>query len=350
MPDKMIIRLLWILMILMRSSATGAGSGLQIVQTPRGTNQVNGIININDIPPDLLNTNIFSYFSTEDRNIMLSPQYDQIKSILKISNKSRRLELLKEAIEDIDPSFEDNYLLRYAAAKGMKDVVELLLTYPSVDPRAKHGWAFILSKENKHEATYNLLMERSIQNDISPALPVYSADILYDIIYADANGTWDKIREQNDMQLLLETSTKISPHLIYAIYESIYSGKTELAKLMLSFAAFDNSHFNHKVLMKQLMCGYSVRDIRKVDPFLYRADRPSMLVSAMEKQNLELVNFILDNGIKWNHSKVFACSKSYKTRRNGMSHALKIARNLQETNSRNDPELNSIINRLKNLL
>ena len=115
----MIIRLLWTMMILMGSSATGIRSGLQTVQNPGIRNQINGRPNINDVPADLLNRHILSYLSTEDRHIFLSHQYDQIKSILKISNQSKRLKLLKEAIEDIDPDFEDNYLLRYAAAKGM---------------------------------------------------------------------------------------------------------------------------------------------------------------------------------------------------------------------------------------
>jgi hypothetical protein len=50
------------------------------------------------------------------------------------------MKLLKKELERIDPSIKDKYLLRYAAAK---DIVQLLLKYPSVDPTAKGNWELI---------------------------------------------------------------------------------------------------------------------------------------------------------------------------------------------------------------
>jgi hypothetical protein len=285
----MIIRLLWIMMILGGNGATAAQSGLQMVSNAANRKQVN----LNDIPAQSLADQVLPYLSTEDSHNSLSSQFDHIKSILKIWNPKRRLKLLKKALENNDPAFEDNYLLRYAAAKGMKDVVELLLTYSTVDPRAKNNWALILAKENKHEKVYQLLVQklpfhytgRNFGRNSSKAL-------LFDLINAKSDNKWEEIQQHRELQLLLDTSTKILPHLKNAISEAIRLRKTELAKMMLFLTAFDHSYFNHIVLIKQLIRGNSIYDIRQIDPFLN--GRESIFVSAVRSGNVELANLILD--------------------------------------------------------
>jgi hypothetical protein len=294
-PIKMIIRLLWIMMILVGSSASAAQSGLQMVSDSANRKQVN----LNDIPAHLFTENIFPYLSTEDALNFLSSPFAHIKSILTIWNPKRRLKLLKKALENNDPAFEDNYLLRYAAAKGMKDVVELLLNYPTVDPRAKNNWALILAKENQHEMVYELLAERSLENDIETGLINSSQALLIDLINAESNNQREEIQQHRDLKLLLETSTKILPHAKDAICEAIQLGKTDLAKMMLFFTAFEDSFLmNQIVLIKQMMKGNSFKDIRKIDPFIY--GRESIFVDAVRSGNFELAELILDKAFKFN--------------------------------------------------
>jgi hypothetical protein len=283
--------------------------------------------------------------TAQDTHNFLSSRFDHIKSILKIWNPRRRLKLLKKALERNDPAFEDNYLLRYAAAKGMKDIVQLLLTYSCVDPRAKDNWALILAKENKHEEVYNLLVQRSPENDIETGLIHYSNsshDLLTDLIHAQPNVAWKEIRQLRDLQLLLDTSTKILPYLEDAISDAITMGKTELAIMMLFFVAFDHSYFNHIVLIKQLMRGNSFKDVRKINPFRYGNE--SLFVNAIRSGDLKLVNLILEKGLKCNPFQVFVCSMFYWHRRDALSIALKIAK------SKSDLEMVSTGKRLKQIL
>jgi hypothetical protein len=285
--------------------------------------------------------------SAQDTFNFLSSRFDHIKSILKIWNPKRRLKLLKKALENNDPAFEDNYLLRYAAAKGMKDVVELLLNYSSVDPTAKDNWALILAKENRHQDVYNLLVQGSPENDIETGQlnrPNSSHAILLDLIHAEPGVEWEEMQQQTDLKLLLDTSTRILPYLEDAISVAIRLRKTELAKMMLFLVAFDHSYFNHIVLIKQLMRGNSFKDIRKINPFLYGDE--SLLVKAVRSGNADLANLILDKALKLNPLQVFACSRYYCRRNDALSIALRIASNF----SRADLEMFSTARRLRNIL
>jgi hypothetical protein len=285
------------MMALVGSSATAAQSGLN----PTNRLSVNQRTYINDIPAHLLTDHVFPYLSTEDTHNFLSSRFDHIKSIIKIWNPKRRFKLLKKALENNDPAFDDNYLLRYAAAKGMKDVVELLLNYSSVDPAAKNNWALILAKENKYDKVFDLLAQRLPENDIETGqlnLPNSSHAILLDLIHAEPGVDWEEMQQQRDLQLLLDTSTKILPYLEDSISVAIRLGKTELAKMMLFFVAFDDSYFNNMVLIKQLRCGNSVTDIRKINPFRYGDD--SIFVQAVRSGNVDLANLILDKALTLN--------------------------------------------------
>jgi hypothetical protein len=234
---------------------------------------------------------------------------------------------LKKALERNDPAFEDNYLLRYAAAKGMKDIVELLLKYSSVDPKAKDYWALTLAKENKHQEVYNLLVQRSPENDIEAdrnfrlsstrqfrrSFTRHSSKaLLFDLINAESHNRWKEIQQLRDLQLLLDTSTKILPSLERAICQAIFLGKRELAKAMLFFVAFDHSYFNHIVFIRQLIRGNSFQDIRKIDPFLRGND--SIFVNAVRNGNFELANLILDKALKLNPIQPFLSGTLYRKR------------------------------------
>ena len=331
-------------MALVGSYVTATQSALN----PTNRYHVNQRTQINDIPAHLLTDHIFSYLTAQDTYNFLSFRFDHIKSILKIWNPRRRLKLLKKALERNDPAFEDNYLLRYAAAKGMKDIVQLLLTYSCVDPRAKNNWALILAKENKHEDVYNLLVQRSPENDIETGLIHYSNssyDILSDLIHAQPDVAWGAVEQRNDLQLLLDTSTKILPYLEDAIFKALRLGKSELVTMMLFFVAFDHSYFNHIVLIKQLMRGNSFKDIRKINPFLHGNE--SIFVKAMRGGDLKLVNLILDKGVKSNPFQVFACSQYYSQRQDALCTALRIAR---RTFSTSDLETVSTGRRLRHIL
>jgi hypothetical protein len=132
-----------------------------------------------------------------------------------------------------------------------------------------------------------------------------------------------KVRQQLvDLQLLLDTSTKILPFLESAISETIRLGKTELAKAMLFFVAFDHSYFNHMVLIKQLMRGNSYRDIRKINPFAN--GRNSLFVQAVRKGNVELANLILDKSLKPNPMQPLLCTNFFNERYRNLEIASRI--------------------------
>jgi hypothetical protein len=197
----------------------------------------------------------------------------------------------------------------------MKDVVELLLTYSTVDPRAKNNWALILAKENNHDEVYQLLAERSPEKDAKTGQikrPQSSQALLLDLINADSHNLWKEIQQRRDLKLLLETSTTILPDLEGAISEAIRLGKTELAKMMLFLVAFDNSYFNHIIFFKQLKIGNSFKDLRKIDPFLN--GRLSIFTNAVRSGNVELATLILDKALKLNPIQPFLSGTLYGER------------------------------------
>ena len=284
----MIIPLICLMMALVVSSPSAGDSGVQM-----HSNHVGHQTALNDIPDHLLNDHIFPYLSANEIDNFMSSQYDHVKSIFKIWNNRKRLKLLKKELERIDPSFEDNYLLRYAAAKGMKDIVQLLLQYPSVDPTAKDNWALILARENNHKDVFNVLAQHLSEHDIETGR-------INRLKSSRFEGASNRARAWKDLELLLETSTKILPHLEDAIVGVIRLGRTQLAKIMLFFVAFDHSYFNHMVLFRQLAAGNLLRDVRKLDPFA-KEDK-SVFLNAISNGNVELANLILDKAIKLNPS------------------------------------------------
>ena len=309
----MIIPLICLVMALVDSSPSADHSGVQM-----HSNHVGHLTALNDIPDHLLEDYIFPYLSANEIDNFMSSQYDHVKSIIKIWNPRKRMKLLKRELERIDPSFEDNYLLRYAAAKGMKDIVKFLLQYPSVDPTAKDNWALILARENNHKEVYNVLEQHLSKHDIETGrinLLKSSRALLSDIIRADFDGA----RVRKDLKLLLETSTKILPHLEEAILDAIRLGRTQLAKIMLFFVAFDHSFFNHMVLFRQLAAGNSLLDIRKLNPFAKEDE--SVFLNAISNGNVELANLILEKGLKLNPLRPFICSRYFRERRRSLERA-----------------------------
>jgi len=169
---------------------------------PYHVNHVNHQTALNDIPDHLLEDHIFPYLCANEIDNFMSSQYDHVKSIIKIWNPRKRMKLLKRELERIDPSFEDNYLLRYAAAKGMKDIVQLLLQYPSVDPTAKDNWALILARENNHKEVYNVLEQHLSKHDIETGRINHlksSRALLSDIIHSDFDGASNRARARKDL-------------------------------------------------------------------------------------------------------------------------------------------------------
>jgi hypothetical protein len=316
----MIIPLICLVMALVDSSPSADHSGVQM-----HSNHVGHLTALNDIPDHLLEDYIFPYLSANEiDNFMssLSSDYDHVKSIIKIWNPRKRLKLLKKELERIDPSFEDNYLLRYAAAKGMKDIVHLLLQYPSVDPTAKDNWALILARENNHKEVFNVLAQHLSEHDSETGRInrlKSSRALLSDVIHADFQVASNRAWAWKDLKLLLETSTQILPHLEEAILEAIRLGRTQLAKIMLFFVAFDLSYFNHMVLFRQLAAGNSLLDIRKLNPFAKEDE--SVFLNAISNGNVELANLILEKGLKLNPLRPFIFSRYFRERRQSLESA-----------------------------
>lgn len=338
-----------LLLLFIVSSGTNANRPLSSKEIIPNAPHPNHRITLNALPPGLLEEHLFPFLSADDAQNLMSSQYDHIKSILKIWNPKRRLRQLKEELENVDPAFEHNYLLRYAAAKGMKDVVELLLKYPSVDPTARDSWALILAKENGHNDVYELLMQHVDQGDIeSGIVPRVNSShaLLSDIIHDGSLDPWKDSQQKNDLELLLDTSTKLLPYLENAMREAIHLGKTDLVKMMLFFVAFDKSYFNHKVLIRQFAAGNSIKDIRKINPFTDHD--ASLLISAIKNGNAELANLILGKALKWNPFQLYMCTKYYSRRWRTLNLAHIMVSEILESNSQ--PDLETLELRLKSIL
>jgi hypothetical protein len=104
-----------------------------------------------------------------------------------------------------------------------------------------------------------------------------------------------------------------------AILEAIRLGRTQLAKIMLFFVAFDLSYFNHMVLFRQLAAGNSLLDIRKLNPFAKEDE--SVFLNAISNGNVELANLILEKGLKLNPLRPFIFSRYFRERRQSLESA-----------------------------
>ena len=258
-----------------------------------------------DLPLHLLQEFVLPNLSDDEADQLIALQYENVKSILKLWSPRRRLKLLQRALRRTDPAFDNNYLLRYSASKGFYDVVELLLNYQSVDPKAHDNWALILAKENGHAGVYELLCKHvGNKSDLDDYGSSYS--LLMDLVTTVPDAPWKYSQQRRDLQLLLDSSTKILPFLKDGIFMAIDYNRNDLAKIMLDFVAFDRSFFNHLVLIKQLAAGNSLYDLRKIDPFTI--SEKSLFLQAVENQNVELANFMLDEGIHWIHLSILMLS------------------------------------------
>jgi ankyrin repeat protein len=76
--------------------------------------------------------------------------------------QDRRLEELKEvknAIQNGDPTEDDNILIRSASARGNTEAVRLLLQDGRADPRADDNYAIIEASQNGHTEVVRLLLQ-----------------------------------------------------------------------------------------------------------------------------------------------------------------------------------------------
>ena len=259
------------------------------------------------IPQHIWAQKIIPYLTQKDLlNFQLS-LIKKLSAVLRIRNSRKRFRLLKKYLKHYDPSNQQNYLLRFAAAKGMFDVVEILLQYPGVDPTAKKNWALILARENKHMRVYNLLAD--FHQDLELGLGLgedgNSQSLLMDILDSGANTSVGIEQDIIDLKLLLKTSTQLLPDLKQGIIHALQIKRNDLAKIMFYFVSFDYSYFNHMVYFRQLAAGNSIWNLRKVDPF----DDPNVpvIILAVRSNNLEMVKFILDKALKWNPFTIISC-------------------------------------------
>ena len=76
--------------------------------------------------------------------------------------KNGNIDDVKQLLSVIDPSIKNNYAIRWAAENGHKDVVELLLKDPRVDPNnSVIRWA----ARNVHKDIIELLEQHSYKID-----------------------------------------------------------------------------------------------------------------------------------------------------------------------------------------
>jgi hypothetical protein len=100
---------------------------------------------------------------------------------IRLAAANGQLGVVNRLLEDarVDPSASDNYALIQAAKNGYLDVVNRLLVHPNVDPSARDNEAIIWAAENGHLDVVNRLLDHGVDP---------SASDNYAILFAATNG------------------------------------------------------------------------------------------------------------------------------------------------------------------
>ena len=192
---------------------------------------------------------------------------------------SRNLQEFQELLKYVDPSFHRNYLLRLAAAKGMVKFVKVLIDTGKINATDWYNWALVLAIRNKHTETKNLLKNtigngKSIDDSDSNYLVVL--DVLIGQLSLESVHPMVKLILMDDFNLYLESidRKKSSLDLSLMLDQAVIFENWDRMKTLLEFGA---------------------------DPF--QTLEFCALLSAIEKNDIDLVKTLLYYGNGWNSVK-----------------------------------------------
>jgi ankyrin repeat protein len=190
---------------------------------------------------------------------------------------------LKTKVNDgWNPSYDDNYAIRYAAEYGRVEMVKLLLADDRVDPSVNDNFAIQLAAENGHIEVVKLLLA---DDRVDP-----SARGNYAIRFAAETGHIEMVK-------LLLTDDRVDPsdNNNYAIQLAAYYGHTEVVKQLLADkrvdpSAEDNYAIRHAALKGHTEVVKLLLTDKKVDP---SADDNYAIIYATENGHIEVVKLLL---------------------------------------------------------
>ena len=186
--------------------------------------------------------------SDADFNIILKNVNVDPEVIFKAIIKGNKHQLLKNYLNKIDPSLDDNWAIRKASKKGYYIIVKLLLDLPlergvhehssralheekpsfRVDPSANNNYAIQLASKNGHEVLVKLLLDLPLERGVDP-----SAKNNYAIRYASVYDYTSIVKLLLDLPLKrgVDPSANDNKAIIYA---SRYSHKAVVKLLATS--------------------------------------------------------------------------------------------------------------------
>lgn len=204
---------------------------------------------------------------------------DLIDSV-RLGDVSKFIEILSVT----DPSVNDNEAIIEASRCGNKDMVNILLSYPSVDPSARKNLALIESVERGHEDVVRLLLK---MDNVDP-----SAKENLPIIISSKHGYFSitkMLLERSDVDPSVDRNTPI--------INAVISGNYSVVSLLLKNRHVDPSDQNNLALRNAAQFGLVkifkllLKDPR-VNPSVMN-DEPLFLASSNGHMNI--VKILLEN-------------------------------------------------------
>ena len=273
---------------------------------------------LDSLPPDIIKNQITDFLGLDDSlnffkafpdlGIGITPDQLSLLSLLKKWNRKKRLlksDTFNALYAKIDPSFQNDYLFRWAAATGWTELAKLLSKDHRVNIHSKDNWAYTLARENDHSEILELFQELDPEMLVSNHIGS-SNQLLLDILESNFDKISQILESRNDLQLLLETSLQLRKSAVVAICLAIQSGNQEFIKILLEYFVFGKSY------------PWSSK-ITKVDPFI--AHPMSIFIEAIRERNVEIANLILDKSLRINPLIGF-WSKTFRQRRRILERAL----------------------------
>ena len=221
---------------------------------------------LDSLPPDIIKNQITDFLGLDDSlnffkafpdlGIGITPDQLSLLSLLKKWNRKKRLlksDTFNALYAKIDPSFQNDYLFRWAAATGWTELAKLLSKDHRVNIHSKDNWAYTLARENDHSEILELFQE--LDPEILNLNPNHSSlRILRDILESNFDNIPQILQSRSDIQLLLETSLWVKESASSVICLAIRKGNQDHIKILLDHFVFGKSYpWSSKV---------------KVDPFI----------------------------------------------------------------------------------
>ncbi len=205
-------------------------------------------------------------------------------TIIKNSSQYGYLEIVKLLLNDkrVDPTADNNYSIRLASQNGHLEIVKLLLNDKRVDPSTNNNDAIEFASKNGHLEIVKLLLS---DKRVDP-----SDNRNYAIRYASYNGHLEIVK-------LLLSDKRVDPSANNndAIRFASYNGHLEIVKLLLSDERVDPSDNNNYAISYASKNGHLeivklLLNDKRVNPCI---NHNSIICDAVENNNIKLVEILL---------------------------------------------------------